>query len=269
MNNKPRAPVHETIRLRPFSFPLPFAFCFRSPQSSVMPAFRFPLLAALALLPLCARGAGAVLREPGAVYLEDFLSRPVKLTTLSETTIYYKSDLARYLGTVRKGEIVELQAVGETAYRVRAKAQQGQVVGWLSPEVLTPLNAEFLENLRKNAARKAEVEALIEKNEVAINMTQEEVGRALGKVSKKTSRLDAKGREEVWEFVRYERVPQQVTGYDRYGRLVNSITYVKVPSGKLAVTFSNNLVTSLEQTEGTFERDARVKIVTAPYVIAY
>jgi hypothetical protein len=113
------------------------------------------------------------------------------------------------------------------------------------------------------------VDLLIEKNEVAINMTQEEVGRALGKASKKTSRLDAKGREEIWEFVRYERVPQQVTGYDRYGRLVNSITYVKVPSGKLAVTFSNDLVSSLEQTEGTFERDARVKIVTAPYVLAY
>jgi len=268
MNNKLRAPVHETIRLRLFTSPLPFAFRFHSPQSSAMSALRHSFPAALALLPLCA-WAGAVLREPGAVYLEDFLSRPVKLTTLSETTIYYKSDLARYLGTIRKGEIVELQAVAETAYRVRAKAQQGQVVGWLSPEVLTPLKAEFLQNLRKNAARKAEVDLLIEKNEVAINMTQEEVGRALGKASKKTSRLDAKGREEIWEFVRYERVPQQVTGYDRYGRLVNSITYVKVPSGKLAVTFSNDLVSSLEQTEGTFERDARVKIVTAPYVIAY
>jgi len=28
--------------------------------------------------------------------------------------------------------------------------------------------------------------------------------------------------------------------YDRYGRLVNSITYVKVPSGKLAVTRVND-----------------------------
>ena len=260
--------VYETIR-----FSASRSHC-HLPSASIrrnlpaMSALRYLLPAALALLPLCA-WAGAVLREPGAVYLEDFLPRPVKLSTLSETAIYYKSDLARYLGTIRKGEIVELQAVGETAYRVRAKAQQGQVVGWLSPAALTPLKAEFLENLRKNAVRKAEVDALIEKNEVAINMTQEEVGRALGKASKKTSRLDAKSREEIWEFVRYERVPQQVTGYDRYGRLVNSITYVKVPSGKLAVTFSNNLVSSLEQTEGTFDRDARVKIVTAPYIVAY
>jgi hypothetical protein len=233
-----------------------------------MSALRFPLIAALALLPVCVR-AGAVIREPGAIYLEDFLSRPVKLTTVSESEVYYKRDLARYLGTVHKGEIVELQAVSENAYRVRAKAQQGQVVGWLDPAALTPLKAEFLENLRKNAARKAEMDALIEKNEVAINMTQDEVSRALGKVSKKSSHLDANGREEVWEFVRYERVPQQTTGYDRYGRLVSGIVYVKVPSGKLAVTFSNNLVSSLEQTEGTLDRDARIKIVTAPYVIGY
>jgi len=230
---------------------------------------RLSALVAVLTLATASAWAAAVIREPGAIYLEDFLSRPVKLATLSETEIFYKSDLARYLGTVRKGEIVELQAVSEGAYRVRARAQQGPVVGWLNPAALTPLKAEFLENLRRNAARKAEVDALIEKNEVAINMTPEEVGRALCKVSKKTSRADAKGREEIWEFVRYERVPQQVTGYDRYGHLVSSVVYVKVPSGKLAVTFTNNLVSSLEQTEGTFDRDARIKIVTAPYVIAY
>ncbi len=234
-----------------------------------MPAPRFPLLAALFLLLSPWSHAGAVIREPGAIYLEDFLARPVKLAALQETTIFYHSDLARYLGTIRKGEVVELQAIGEGAYRVRGKAQQGQVVGWVAPATLTALKPEFVENLRKNAARKIEVDALIAKNEVGINMTPEEVTRALGKVSKKTSRLDANGREEVWEFVRYERVPQETTGYDRYGRLVRSIIYVKVPNGKLAVTFANNLVSALEQSEGTFDRDARVTIVSAPFAVAF
>ena len=84
--------------------------------------------------------------------------------------------------------------------------------------------------------------ALIAKNEVAINMTPEEVAASLGKPAKKTSRLDAEGREEVWEFVRYERVPQSVTGYDAADELVTQHVYVKVPVGKLAVTFANNLV---------------------------
>jgi hypothetical protein len=233
-----------------------------------MNALRLPLFAALLLASPLAHG-GAVIREPGAIYLEDFLKTPVKLATLAETPVFYTSDMARYLGTIRKGDLVELQAVGENVYRVRGKAQQGQVAGWIDAAKVTPLRQDFLDGLRRNAARKAEVDALIAKNEVAINMTPEEVTLALGKPSKKTSRLDAHGREEMWEFVRYERVPQEVTGYDRAGRLVSSITYVKVPNGKLAVTFANNLVNALEQTEGTFDRAARVKIVTAPYVVAF
>ena len=226
------------------------------------------LLAALALAPVPAF-AGAVIREPCAVYLEDFVKQPVKLATLADASIYYHIDLGRYLGTIRKGEIVEVQAVGEKAYRVRGRAQQGQVAGWVAADALTPLKKEFIANLRKNAERKSEVDVLIQKNEVAVNMTPDEVTKALGKTSKKTARLDANGREEVWEFIRYIRVPQEITGYDRYGRLVHTVNYVKVPSGKLAVTFSNDLVSALEQSEGTLDRDARVQIVAAPYATAY
>jgi hypothetical protein len=42
-----------------------------------------------------------------------------------------------------------------------------------------------------------------------------------------------------------------------------------VPSGKLSVTFANNLVTSLEQSEGSLEKGAQPKIVTAPFAINY
>ena len=213
--------------------------------------------------------SGAVIREEGAIYLEDLLMKPARLATVEDTPIFYLSDLARYLGTLKRGQIVELQAVSDTAYRVRGLAQQGQVAGWVDPKFLNPLKKDFLANLKQNAARRQEVLALIAKNEVAINMTPEEVAQALGKPAKKTSRLDAKGREDVWEFVRYERVPQEVVGQDSLGRLVRSITYIKVPAGKLAVTFANNLVSSLEQTEGTFDRDARVSIVAAPFVVNY
>ena len=40
-------------------------------------------------------------------------------------------------------------------------------------------------------------------------------------------------------------------------------------TGKLAVTFENNLVTSLEQTEGTTDVPGPVRLVPAPIVIAY
>jgi hypothetical protein len=213
--------------------------------------------------------AGAVIREPGAIYLEDFMEKPVRLATVAQAPIFYQSDMGRYLGTLRKGQLVELQAVSPNAYRIRGQAQQGQVAGWIDPKFLAPLKKEFLSALKQNADRQAEVSALIARNEVAINMTPQEVTASLGKPAKTTSRLDAKGREEVWEFVKFDRVPQSVTAYDNAGRLVTRTVYVKVPVGKLAVAFENNLVSSLEQTEGTFARDARVKIFAAPFIVAY
>ena len=169
---------------------------------------KLPLVKALHLLlgvllctaPLPIRAAGALLREEGAIYLEDLLPRPVKLATVQDAPIFWKIDLGKYLGTLRKGQLVEIQAVGDGAYRVRGQAQQGQVLGWVEPKYLSPLKPEFLANLKQNAARKAEVDALIARNEVAINMSPEEVGKSLGKPARKTSRLDANGREEVWEF---------------------------------------------------------------------
>ncbi len=226
-----------------------------------------PLLLGLLLLftPQSGRAASAVIREEGAIYLEDLLTRPVKLATIQDAPVYWKIDLEKSLGVIRKGQLVEVQAVSDGAYRVRGQAQQGQVLGWIEPKYLSPLKPDFLANLKLNAARKIEVEALIARNEVAINMNPAEVSRALGKPAKKTSRLDANGREEVWEFVRYDRVPQEVTTYDRYGRLITTYIYVKVPAGKLSVVFQNNLVSSLEQTEGTIERAAQVKIVAVPF----
>ncbi|HEY3901147.1 MAG TPA: hypothetical protein VGM54_21230 [Chthoniobacter sp.] len=226
-----------------------------------------------AVLLVCAQASadstsGAVIREAGAIYLEDLLMRPAHLATLADTPIYYHSDMLRYLGTLKKGQIVELQAVGDKSYRVRGMAQQGQVAGWVEPQYLNPLKKDFLDNLRQNAARLEQVKALIAKNEVAINMTPDEVQQSLGKPTKKTSKLDATGREDIWEFIRYELVPQNTVSRDQFGNLVASVTYIKVPSGKLAVTFANNLVTALEQTEGNLAGGgAQVSTIPAPFAI--
>ena len=228
-----------------------------------------PILLAALLLHTAAHAAqsGAVVREEGAIYLEDLLPKPVRLATIADAPIHYKIDLERYLGTLKKGQIVELQAVSDTGYRVRGKAEQGQVAGWVDPKYLNALPKDFLANLKQNSARQQEVAALIAKNEVAVNMTPEEVAKALGKPGKKTSHLDAKGREETWEFVKYERVPKEVVGRDQDGNLVKTVIYEKIPIGKLAVSFVNDLVASLEQTEGTLDRAAQVKIIPAPFVV--
>lgn len=228
-----------------------------------------PILLAALLLATAVQAvpSGAVVREEGAIYLEDLLPKAVRLAVIADAPIHYKIDLERYLGTLKRGQLVELQAVSDGAYRVRGIAQQGQVAGWVDPKFFNPLKKDFTDNLKKNAARREEVNALIAKNEVAINMTPEEVTRALGKPSKKSSHLDAQGREEMWEFVKYENVPKETVQRDDLGNLVRTVIYVRVPVGKLAVSFSNNLVSSLDQTKGTLDRAMQVKMIPPPFVV--
>ncbi len=211
--------------------------------------------------------ASALPREPGAVYLEDLSIKPVKLTVIGEASVYSQITNGRFLGVLRKGSVAEVLAISDTAVRVRGTAQQGGVAGWVPATGLTPMKPEFIESVKKNAQRKAEVDALIAKGEAALNMTQDEVSAALGKPQKKTSKLDAKGRQEIWEFIRYTRVPQEAPGFDpATGRAVVTTVYVKVPAGKLSVTFENNLVSSLEQTEGA-DVNAAIRLVPAPALV--
>ncbi len=212
---------------------------------------------------------GQLLREPGAIYLEDFAKHSVKIGVVADAPIFFQPDKVRSLGVLRAGQTVELQAVSDTLYRVRGQAQQGQVAGWVDPKFLGPLKPEFLAALKQNAVRRDAILALIARNEVAINMTPDEVLTSLGKPTKKTSRLDAGGRQETWEYTRYERVPQQTTSRDIYGRLVTSVYYIKVAKGNLSIVFDNNLVSSLEQSEGAPAVDARAKIITAPLEFAF
>jgi hypothetical protein len=72
----------------------------------------------------------------------------------------------------------------------------------------------------------------------------------------------------VWEFIRYARVPQETIGRDPLGNLVGNIIYVKVPAGKLSITFEKNLVTALEQSEGAPDLGGGVQLIPAPLVFA-
>ncbi len=242
----------------------------------------FALICAFAF---SADAAPPIVREPGAVYLSDFGVKPLKLKVREPAPCYFDTAQTRYAGTLRFPQIVQVEGLDANGLlRVRGNAQQGGIVAWVNPQFLEPLPEKFTENLRKSEERRIEVEALISRNEVAIGMTPDEVGRSLGKPQKKTNRADKTGTQQTWEYIRYQLVPQTTFGpvnnqsiitipattnspggslvQNFQGYAANTI-FVKVPVGKLTVIFKDNIVESLDQSEGT-TTGGQVSVVIPP-----
>ncbi|MEO8205830.1 MAG: hypothetical protein ABI615_06580 [Chthoniobacterales bacterium] len=210
-----------------------------------------------------------IIREEGALYLSDFGSKPLKTEVLQPAPAYFHIKMQDYAGTLRAPQAVEIVALNETgdAYRIRGQAQQGQILGWVSTQFVKPLSPELVSNLKKAAERKKIVDALIAQNQVAMGMTPAEVQQSLGKPTKKTNKANQTRTEQTWEYIKYASVPQQVTSYDNRGNLVTSTIYVQKPVGRLTVVFSDNLVSSLEQSEGTISSDSEVRVVVPPVIV--
>ena len=222
-----------------------------------------------------------IIREAGAIYLSDFGQRPLQLKVLRPSACYFDLALSRYAGMLRFPQIVQVEAVADYACRVRGNALQGGVAAWVPYADLEPLPEGLLANLKKSEERRHVVDALIARNEVAIGMTIEEVGRSLGKPQKITNQADQQGSTQIWEFIKYGLVPQTTyaPGYNQTivnppgkfpptvvqsgGYFANTI-YVKVPIGTLKVVFKEGVVDSLNQTEGTLFGTGQVSVVTPP-----
>jgi hypothetical protein len=243
------------------------------------------LLPALVLALSCVAPAAPIVREPGAIYLSDFGVKPLRLKVLESAPAYFDTAQSRYAGNLRFPQIVQIEGLDANGLlRVRGNAQQGGIAAWVDPKFLEPLPENFAENLRKSEERRNQVEALIAKNEAAIGMTPDEVGRSLGKPQKKTNRADSSGTQQIWEYIKYQLVPQttvapvnnqtiltfQKTTNSPGGTIVQnsqglaaSTIYIKVPVGTLTVTFKDNIVEALDQSEGT-TTGGQVSVVIPP-----
>ncbi len=197
-------------------------------------------------------------REKGAIYLEDFFEQPYRLRVLTDAPIYFNSDLARFLGTLTRGGLVELQAVNDKdgLLRVKGLAHQGQVVGWVEARYLSALDPAFVIGLRRSVERRRLVQSLAASGEVALGMTMEEVVGSLGAPTKKVSHSDAQGSVETWEYIHYVSVPRQVAGYDGYGRLITSVVYEKVANGRFSVSFGSGAVTAIDRSDANLAAGA-------------
>jgi len=230
--------------------------------------------------------ARPIVRESGVIYLSDFSLPVIKLTLREAAPCYFQLDGRRYAGTLRFPQVVTLDAVAPNGMlRIRGNAQQGGVAAWVEPHFFEGMPPHFIENLQRSEARRQQVEKLIENNEVAIGMTPEEVTRSLGRPQKRSSRTERDGSTQTLEYIRYKLVPQTIftptyastiTGYrpEPGGRLETvtmrntsgmgaSTVFVKVPVGTTTVHFSQGVVESIEESEGTLT-GARSSIVVPP-----
>lgn len=204
--------------------------------------------------------------EPGTIDVEGILKKPVVLKVLQESPIYTRAAMDKALGSMAQGTLVTLVGLSDTGYRVRGKARHGDVSGWMRMQDLLSPDPNLVPNLRKLHERQMQVEELIAKHQVALGMTGEEVAAAMGKPNRKSSKLSAAGKEEKYEYVVYDRVPQYNTSVDAFGRAIQSVVYVKVETGSLSVNLKDGVVESVEETKGNPLGTGGVKIVPGPII---
>ena len=202
--------------------------------------------------------------DPGVVYLEEHLERPIELMVVQEAPIYSDKDGKVRLGTIATDQKVVLQAITDRAYRVSARTGGNKVTGWVGPHAFASKDPNFVENLRKLYERQIEVAKLIAGKRAAIGMSLDEVGKALGSPSKTSVRQTGKGRSGRWEFVDYEEIPHYTYVRDpASGRVFRQLSHVtKEERGKTVVEFSDDVVTAIEETEN--REGGQVKIVVPP-----
>jgi hypothetical protein len=205
--------------------------------------------------------------DPDVVYLEEHLDEPIELRIIKEAPIFSDKEGRRRLGTVVADQRVHLEALTDKAYRVTAQTGGNPIKGWVAPWAFASKDPEFVENFKKLYERQLEVGKLIEANEVAIGMTLDEVGKALGRPSKTTQRRTKEGLSGSWEFIEFEEVSHYDYVRDPHtGRVYRQFSHTtREEKGKTVVEFESGVVTAIEESE-TLDRPGRVKIVNPPLV---
>ena len=208
--------------------------------------------------------ASSLGREEGALYLEDVLKKPLRMKVKADAVVYNTVSAERRLGVIPAGTTVNVVAISERALRVRGRAEHDDVSGWVGRAFMEELDPKLTENLTKMMERQKLVEELIHQKAVAIGMTTAEVEQALGTPNKRSSRVDKSGQVEIYDYITYKIVPQQVPQRDQTGQVFYTIVNTKVETGRRSITFENRIVSAIEENQ---EKGAKSGIVPMPIEI--
>ncbi len=196
------------------------------------------------------RHSSRLVKEDGAIYLEGMVVNDVVVRISKSAPAYSTLGADRWIGNLLPNQNAVLLAVSEKAYRVRAKAKQGQVAGWVSKGAIEGLPEDFETNLQAFYDRYMVVKDLIDNHQVALGMTLDEVIASIGPPDKRSSKVTQEGRTDMLEFIAYKRVPRTGVSYDTFGVPFNTTSYVEVESGRVTINLENDTVTAIEESEG-------------------
>lgn len=215
------------------------------------------------------RTESRLVKEDGAIYLEGMVEGEVPVRIVANAPVYANLKGDRWLGSLLANQNAVLLAVSEKAYRVRGRAKQGQVAGWVSKAAVAGLAEDFEEKLARYHERHLVVGELIRNKQVALGMTTAEVLASLGPPDRRQFVLTEEGRHDTLEFVSYRRVPQTVTSIDAFGRPVVATQYVEVEAGRVTVEFAGELAVSISESEGFDVSNARLDVTVPPFVALF
>ncbi|MDA7531313.1 hypothetical protein N8532_02995 [Akkermansiaceae bacterium] len=187
--------------------------------------------------------------EKGVVYVEEFAPKGIKLKVEKPGWVYSTKQGGRKRGSLKVGINVELVSFTEKAYFVRGKRDNGiGVSGWVTPTSFSSKDPKFVAKLKQVHARQLLVRELIEKKEVAIGMTPEEVSKIHTRPTKTKVKRTAKGQTTIWEFIKYETISHFNTVRDpSTGQIFRQLTHTtNEEKSKIVVEFENGFASSIE-----------------------
>ncbi|QQL45275.1 hypothetical protein [Sulfuriroseicoccus oceanibius] len=211
-----------------------------------------------------------LMREPGALYLEDLTPKPknrIELIILEPAQAYGDTKAQRQLGVFPRNRVVELIAVSEFAYKVRGQARNGRLAGWVSKKLVGSKDKDLETKLNAVIKRHQLVEELIAKRQIAIGMTPEEVSRVLGTPTRRESKLTTKGQQSAWEYITYDTITHfEYLRDPRTGQTYKrAVSTEKVETGKVRVEFTDGVATAISETEDD-PAAGGVKIIPVPFI---
>lgn len=210
----------------------------------------YALLLALSISVAPARAElDSALREDGVLYFDGNLPGGKILATLhTGTTVYLHRDFQMALAALYNGQKIELIGMSPEGYLLKANYRNNTITGWIKPDDLpSGIDPAIFAQAKKNQARHEAVGVAIANKTVIQGMTPDEVKQAVGRPESVTSHTDPNGASLVWTYVTYREEPQYQYTLDAFGRPVLSTYYVKIPIGKLVVSFVNGAVIAVTQ----------------------